>query len=234
MAEFVLHVATIQGRSRFVKNMVRVLIVLALLFGLLFGTAGRLDLPFRWGFLAVLLAVALIARRIIDPELAKERIRPAAGGIDRRLRITILPFFVIHLLVAGLDVGHFQWSDSIPTWLRLAALAVLGGSLSFTTWAAHVNRFFSPVVRIQTERGHHLVDRGPYRWIRHPGYLSSLLSMFASPLVLGSWWSSVALIVPLLLILRRTVVEDRFLHDHLDGYRDYATRVPFRLVPGVW
>ena len=97
-----------------------------------------------------------------------------------------------------------------------------------------VNRFFSPVVRIQEERGHHLITEGPYRFIRHPGYAGMLLAFAGVGPALGSWWSLVPLVPVVLLILRRLLIEDRYLHEHLEGYAGYAQRVPYRLLPGVW
>ncbi len=214
--------------------MVRLSIGIVVALGLLFGTAGRIDLPIRWAYFVVLCGIALIARRTMDPGLLKERLKPGPGGTDRNLRKLISPFFLAHFVVAGIDVGRFHWSDVVPIWLRLVALVILFVSLLFSGWAVSVNRFFSPVVRIQSERGHHLVTGGPYRWIRHPGYLSAIFMMSASPISLGSWWSLAPMVPAIALILRRTIIEDRFLHDNLDGYGDYASRVRHRLVPGIW
>ena len=100
-------------------------------------------------------------------------------------------------------------------------------------WAMAVNRFFSPVVRLQEERGHRLVTDGPYRYIRHPGYAGILLSACVG-VALGSWWSLLPLVVAMGLILRRTALEDRFLRASLEGYASYAEQVRYRLVPGIW
>ncbi len=202
--------------------------------GLLFGTAGRVDLPIRWAYFVILFGFALIARRRIDPDLAKERVRPGPGGTDRNLRFLILPFILAHFVVAGIDVGRFHWSDGVPVGARVVALVILAGSLLFSGWAVSVNRFYSSVVRIQSERGHHLITGGPYRWIRHPGYLGATVSVWAGAISLGSWWSLAPMVPAMALILRRIIIEDRFLHENLAGYRDYASRVRYRLVPGIW
>ena len=97
-----------------------------------------------------------------------------------------------------------------------------------------LNPFFSPVVRIQEERGHHVITAGPYRLVRHPGYVAISVLMLASGVVLGSWLSVVPMAVLVLLVLRRTALEDRFLHEHLDGYVEYARHVRYRLLPGIW
>jgi len=97
-----------------------------------------------------------------------------------------------------------------------------------------VNRFFSPVVRVQTERGHRVIDRGPYGTIRHPGYLGMIVSVLCSGLALGSWLGFAFAVAYGALILRRVFFEDAFLQVNLAGYADYARRVPYRLIPGGW
>jgi protein-S-isoprenylcysteine O-methyltransferase Ste14 len=98
----------------------------------------------------------------------------------------------------------------------------------------HVNRFFSSIIRIQRERGHHVVTQGPYRWVRHPGYAAAILLVLASGLALGSWLTTVAAAFGIPLILWRCIAEDSILLAELPGYRDYARAVPYRLVPGLW
>jgi protein-S-isoprenylcysteine O-methyltransferase Ste14 len=142
--------------------------------------------------------------------------------------------YFAHLVIACLDVGRFHWSNSVPRGLQVAALVLFAVSWLLATWAMAVNRFFSSVVRIQDERGHNLVTVGPYRYVRHPGYLGAIIGMPASAIALGSWWSLVPAAVVSLVVFRRLVVEDAFLKDHLDGYRNYMHRVRYRLLPGIW
>ena len=201
---------------------------------LLFGSAGRIDLPFVWAYLAVLTCVMLVALCYVDADLQRERARPGPGGTDRNLRILVLPFFAVHLVVAGSDIGRYHWSDTVPPLLQVAGLVGLAASYAVSIWAVSVNRFFSSVVRIQTERGHHLITGGPYAWIRHPGYAASLPMLLFGGLALGSWWSLTANVPVAILLFRRLLIEDRFLHENLEGYRDYAARVRHRLIPGVW
>ncbi len=199
---------------------------------ILFLSAGRSDLPWFWTYLLTLPAVGLALGRFIDPGLLKERVRPGPGGVDRALRWVASPFLLIHLVIAGLD-ARWGWS-TVPPAVRAAAYGGFVSALLFATWAIVVNRFFSPVVRIQSERGHQVVTAGPYRWIRHPGYAATVLGFPWGGLVLGSWWAVVPMLPVVALILRRTVIEDRFLLEHLPGYRAYASRVRWRLLPGVW
>lgn len=212
----------------------RLVLFIALLAGLLFGCAGRLDRPFLWAWLAVPVASVLIVARFIDRDLLKERLRPGKGGTDRYLRIVVAPLWGAHLAIAGLDVGRFHWSDHVPLALQIVGLFVFAATYAVATWAILVNRFFSSVVRIQSERGHVLVTSGPYRWVRHPSYTALFIGMPAGGLALGSWWSLAPLVPLLVLLLRRTLVEDRYLHQHLTGYPAYAERVRYRLLPGLW
>jgi protein-S-isoprenylcysteine O-methyltransferase Ste14 len=101
-------------------------------------------------------------------------------------------------------------------------------------WASTVNRFFSPVVRIQTERGHHVVTDGPYRYARHPGYAGAILGVPCTALALGSWWALVPAAAFVLAVLRRITIEDQYLKDNLPGYPEYAEKVRHRVVPGLW
>ena len=199
----------------------------------LFGTAGRLDIPMFWLYLAVLAGVSIAGLLLIDEDLARERIRPGGQPLGFRLRLVFL-LCIAHWAIAGLDRGRFQWSDHIPRALRLGAIVAFAAGLSLFVWAMHVNRFFSSVVRIQRERGHHLVSGGPYRWVRHPGYSGAVLAILASGIALCSWLATAvgALGVPLL--LWRTIVEDRTLLAELRGYPEYAQKVRWRLLPGVW
>jgi protein-S-isoprenylcysteine O-methyltransferase Ste14 len=216
-------------------RLLRVAIVMLAFFGAaLFGSAGRFNLPFFWAYMAIVAVMMVLGPRWIDPELLKERMNPKPGGVDRKLRMLAMPWLAAHLVVSGLDVGRFHWSDTVPLWLQVVGAVGCLAFFSLSFRAMIVNRFFSPVVRIQSERGHHVIASGPYGWVRHPGYIGSLISMPCGGLMLGSWLGIVPFIPLSLLMLRRVVVEDRYLHDNLDGYADYARRVRYRLVPGLW
>ena len=205
------------------------------LIAVLFGSAGRWDLPFVWGYMAILLTyMVVVGLFVMNPALREERLRPGPGGKDRSRRGIAMPFLLGHWIIAGLDVGRFHWSDTIPIGARVVGLFGLAASMALVGWAMGVNPFFSPVVRIQRERGHHLVTSGPYRYVRHPGYSASLASCVFGPLALGSWYAMLPLVVFLALLVRRTTIEDRFLRQELEGYAEYAQRVRARWVPGIW
>jgi len=201
--------------------------------GTFFGSAGRWDLPLAWGCLGVYAAFMVLAQLLMDPELRRERMKPAPGGIDRRIRWVMLPFMLSYWVVAGLDI-RWHGSEIIPQGWQVLGLAGLAASLGLALWALTQNRFFSPVVRVQTERGHHLITSGPYQFIRHPGYLGAASSALCGSLALGSWWALFPAAGVVGVLLRRTVLEDRFLRRELAGYQDYACKVHYRLLPGIW
>jgi len=116
----------------------------------------------------------------------------------------------------------------------LAALLTFSVVVAFQAWAMIVNPFFSPVIRLQGERNHRLVTRGPYQLIRHPGYLGMVVAIPASALALGSWLALIRGLAFSVVIIRRTTYEDQFLKANLPGYADYSRRVRYRLLPGIW
>lgn len=138
-------------------------------------------------------------------------------------------------LAAGLDV-KYSWSETdYSLSVELAALAFIVIGYVIGSWALLENRFFSGVVRIQTERDHHVISTGPYAWVRHPGYVGGLLTYFATPLLLDSPWTFVPVVFIAVVLIIRTSLEDRTLQEELPGYKEYATqKTKYRLLPGVW
>jgi protein-S-isoprenylcysteine O-methyltransferase Ste14 len=213
----------------------RVIAFEAIIAAALFVSAGRVDLPWFWALIAAHGVILGVGQSRMDPELGRERRKPGpGGGRDRYFARVGAVFIISHLVVAGLDAGRFYWSTPPGLGMRLAALTLFVAGMSLSMWAMAVNRFFSSVVRLQTDRGHHVIDSGPYRYVRHPGYLGVLVSSLAGGVVLGSWWSLVPLGVLAALFTVRLVAEDRFLHRELQGYSQYAGRVRYRLLPGLW
>ncbi len=201
---------------------------------ILFGAAGRMDLPFIWAYLAIMGGLGIVAMVFIDPGLLKERLKPGPGGLDARLIVPLKLLGWAGLIFAALDVGRLNISDRVPLPVGVITMAGVAAGLGLAFWAMLVNRFFSTVVRLQEERGHHLITGGPYRFVRHPGYTGTLVSVLCIGPALGSWLASIPMVIFALLILRRARLEDRFLHDKLEGYPAYAQRVRYRLLPGVW
>ena len=200
----------------------------------LFAAAGTAAIPGFWVYLAILAVVMTVSFAALDPDLLRERMRPGGKKPPLALKILSLVLFV-HWIVAGLDRGRFHWSDDVPGWLQGICLFAVGSGYALALWAMRVNRFFSSVVRIQTDRGQHVVATGPYAFVRHPGYAAAILIMAASGPALGSWLAAaLVLIFSLPFLLYRAVTEDRILQAELAGYSDYAARVRWRLVPGIW
>lgn len=216
-----------------ISALIRSAIFLTVTGALMFVSAGRVDLPFFWAFFAIVITAWIVGMAMMDRGLVRERVKPGPGGIDRNLRFVILPFFAGLLVVAGLDAGRFGWSH-VPFWVQCLALGCVAAAYCLSTWAIRTNRFFSPVVRIQSERGHELITTGPYAIIRHPGYAAALVVMLATAPALGSWWALLPGVATAAIFSRRVLVEDRFLHANLEGYPAYAQRVRYRLLPGVW
>jgi protein-S-isoprenylcysteine O-methyltransferase Ste14 len=168
--------------------------------------------------------------------LMVERLK-SGPGVKRWDRIyftfsTLLYF--VSLVVAGLDVGRFGWTGPLPGWAYAAgtAIYILGNAIFL--WVKVTNRFFSTLVRIQTDRGHTVCREGPYRYIRHPGYIGGMLYMLAGALLLGSLWAVLMQALACLSLVVRTALEDWTLQKELPGYADYARQVKYRLVPGIW
>lgn len=210
-------------------------VVVVVVFGaVLFGCAGRWDLPFFWAYLGIYLVAMGVAVLVVDPSLIRERIRPGPGGRDYATAYALSFLGIGQLAVAALDVGRFHWSDTVPWIVQAIALLAMAGAMAIEVWAEAVNRFFSSVIRIQTERGHHVITDGPYRYLRHPGYAASPFLLVGSGLALGSWLAAGIGILLFIPILRRTAVEDRLLQEQLEGYAEYARKVRYRVFPGIW
>lgn len=137
------------------------------------------------------------------------------------------------VIVAGLD-HRYGWSPVFPLWLIVLGFILISLGYAFATWALAENRFFSSVVRIQTERGHVVCDSGPYRIVRHPGYAGIIPPLLGIVPALGSLWALVPAAVALIITLIRTALEDQTLQDELPGYQDYAQHVRYRLIPGIY
>jgi len=192
------------------------------------------------GLLYVALAlVGVTLNHLLAPpgsDLTVERAARAGAGERWDRRILGL-YFLVSLgtfVTAGLDSGRFGWSGAVPVGVAAAGVVLMLAGQTLFALAKRENDFFSSTAAIQTERGHRVCTTGPYRVVRHPGYLGMLLSLLAFPLVLRSYWTFVPASVGAALLLLRTALEDRFLRARLPGYPEYAAEVRWRLVPGVF
>ena len=221
--------------------MIRAVAVTVALFLLLaaslFGAAGQLSWPMAWAVLGVYSVSKAAAFAFVNPELIKERAAPGPG-VDRG-DVMLASFGYLGLyfgtfVVAGLDAVRFGPAIPIPQSIQVTALLVFALGYGFAFWAVRSNPFFATFVRIQDERAHSVISSGAYALVRHPGYAGVLLSHLALPFALGSIWALVPAAVGTIFFVARTSREDRMLRDRLAGYREYQTRVRWRLLPGVW
>ena len=205
------------------------------------GVSGDLGWWPAW-VLSLLVLVAGVAGRVWadrrHPGLQADRMRFGRGQPVMRWDRALSPLMGVTVLylpvVAGALDHRLGWTPPFPAWVNTVGLLVCALGYAFAVWALVENRFFTSLVRIQTDRGHEVCDSGPYRLVRHPGYAGNLLAVLGIPLALDSAWAFAASGVAIAVSALRTGLEDRALQDELPGYREYATRVPYRLLPGLW
>jgi protein-S-isoprenylcysteine O-methyltransferase Ste14 len=204
----------------------------------LFWSAGRIDWWPAWALIVVMLAwitaTAIVILRV-NPDLLAERLGPRKGARswDMAIMSTIGVTTLVRLVVAGLD-QRYGWTSGIPLTAQIAALAVSALGYALAVWATASNAFFSQILRIQSERGHSVATGGPYRYVRHPAYLGTILYEVAVPVLLASWWALIVGGLNAILLIIRTALEDRTLQAELSGYDDYARQVRYRLLPRIW
>jgi len=216
-------------------NLLAVNIILA---AILFVTAGRWDWIQAWlfvlAFAGFLTFYGLWGLRN-DPGQLNERSRVGQNtkSWDKVILTTYTLLLIGMLVLAGLDAGRFRWAPASPVLQGLGWLgAVLAGFLIW--WTASVNTFLSRTVRIQDERGQHVIDSGPYSRVRHPMYLGVIVLMISIPLLLGSLWALIPGAMIGVLFIIRTALEDRTLQNELPTYPGYTRRVRYRLLPWIW
>ncbi len=205
---------------------------------LLFVPAGRLDWAAGWLYMAVAtigMGSGFAWVRTRNPELIEHRMRFGKGTKtwDKVWLWVFSPVSLSVYVVAGLDAVRLGWSD-MSDWLWPVGFILFAAGMTLFIWPMTVNPFFEKTVRIQTERGHRVIDTGPYQFVRHPGYVGFSGWILSVPLLLGSWWACLPALAAVALVVVRTALEDRTLRDELPGYSEYASRVRFRLIPTVW
>lgn len=208
---------------------------------ILFLTAGRLNWVWGWvllGTIAAFLGAHPLILVPINPELLAEREKGIwSEGVkvwDRWIAALGAGVFpIISWVVAGLD-ARFHWTATIPLGYHLLGLLLTVLGYGLFLWAMACNAFFSEGVRIQEERGHTVATSGPYRIIRHPGYLGACLAQSVTPLLLGSIWALIPSLITVSLYILRTYLEDQTLMVELPGYKEYANQTRYRLMPYVW
>jgi protein-S-isoprenylcysteine O-methyltransferase Ste14 len=211
---------------------IRVLLFPAIVALIYFTAAGRLDLPAAWALLAAFACFLLLMALVGDQGMMRERVSPGPGSKDHVTRPLAAVLMVAHWVLAGLDVGRFEWSP-VPFAVQVVGLAGYVLSVAGVLWAVLVNPFYSSVVRVQADRGQRPIAHGPYRFVRHPGYAFTIAAMLFGGLALGSWVGMLPVLLIAALFVRRTLLEDRMLRAELEGYADYASAVRYRLLFGI-
>src|SRR5262249_52428249 len=160
----------------------------------LFTAAGTVAIPGFWAYLAILAVVMIVSFAALDADLLRERMRPGGKKPPLALRVFSLVLFA-HWIVAGLDRGRFHCADDVPGWLQGICLLTVAACHALALWSLRVNRFFPSSIRIQADRGQHVVSTGPYAFVRHPGYTAGILIMVASGPALGSWLAAALVVI---------------------------------------
>jgi protein-S-isoprenylcysteine O-methyltransferase Ste14 len=222
-------------RRRLVTSTIATLVIFLLC---LFVPAGTLGWVRGWLFFAVTVAAGVVVSIYlirVNPEVFAARVNRHTGtkSWDKWIVGLLLTAMTSIIPVAALDDARFHWSV-VPWWACGIGYALLRSGLAGTAWAEAVNEYFEPTVRIQTDRGHHVIDTGPYAIVRHPGYSSAFPLVVGMALALGSYWALIPAVLFCLILVVRTILEDRTLQAELPGYREYAQRIRHRLIPGAW
>ncbi|HEX8991381.1 MAG TPA: isoprenylcysteine carboxylmethyltransferase family protein [Anaerolineales bacterium] len=224
--------------SGILARALQIALVLLLQGALLFLVSGRFDWTWAWVVLGIyLVSISINASFMLrlSPDTVAERgTAQLTHNWDKILSaLWALMQYLIIPVVAALDV-RLLWSGHPALGWHVAGAVLLAAGLGIFGWAMITNAYFSTAVRIQSERGQTVCTSGPYRLVRHPGYGGALLQSIGIPLLLGSWWALIPGLLAAAFMTARTAFEDRLLQRELHGYSDYAHRVRYRLVPGIW
>ena len=233
----------VEKRSISQKTMLKVVVgltvaAIVIVFArVVFTNAVQLGWTLGWiyvGIVAATFAINLVCLRLWNPELIRRRMRVSKFSKTwDKVWAVMFGLAVIAIYVAAVMEVRDRISSAPGTaWLLGLAIFVPGWTLAI--WSMVVNPFFEKTVRIQSDQGHRVIDTGPYAYIRHPGYVGFSGWMLSTPLLLASNWAFVPALITVVLLVIRTALEDRTLHEELPGYPAYASRVRFRLIPGIW
>lgn len=225
-------------KTEYVKLAISGILKIAVFFALIFLLAGRTDYWQGWGFIAITLVGAVVILFLFKDksDLLKERMKPGPGmkWWDKIFWVFHIIFFMGILVIGVLDSGRYMWSPELPMYIYILAYVAHAISYAIVLWAMYINEFFSSVVRIQKDRGHKVIQEGPYKYVRHPGYVGVFFMAPSMPLILGSLWGLIPAGLLIIAIIIRTYLEDKTLHEELEGYKEYAKKVRYRLIPGIW
>jgi len=211
------------------------------LIAILFGIVGRWDWWNGWAMSAIYLLWTLgtiVFILPVNPQMLAERQMSGVKKDSKKWDLVMVSLMGVFMLaayvVACLDVRN-GWTPSFPLWAQIAGVVVAAiGYDILAIWAMIANAFFTTIVRIQTDRGHTVATGGPYRFVRHPGYVGTILFNLATPFVLNSRWALIPAVLAAIVLVVRTAKEDQTLQAELPGYKEYTLKTRYRLIPGVW
>jgi protein-S-isoprenylcysteine O-methyltransferase Ste14 len=214
-----------------------VVYLIGLMFAVLIFSAGRLNYWHGWLYLLLWIYLCLFNFVIIPSDLLLERAKPRSG--DKKWDQIIvyafyLPLVYIIPFIAALDGGRYLWTSSFPLWINILAFIFIFLGYTLYIFSLWKNQFFSVMVHIQKEKGHYVVDKGPYSLIRHPGYAGYIISFLATGFAMNSLWALIPAGLLAIAFIIRTYLEDCTLKKELPGYKEYASRVRYRLFPLIW
>lgn len=220
------------------KRIFQVLFQLFFTGAVVFLAAGTLDWPLAWAWMGVQTLMLIFNALYLlprNPEVIAERgqIKEGTKLWDRRLTSVAGLATLFELVVIGFD-RRFYWSPGYPIGISILAMGFFCLGTMLFSWAMVSNRYFATTVRIQLERDHQVEMSGPYRFVRHPGYVGYNIFTLALPIALGSLWGLLPAIIVVFLMVVRTSLEDGTLRRELPGYLEYSKRVRYRLLPGIW
>ena len=235
--------ADIEKRAISLATMLKVFIgliiaaMVVIFAGFVFVNARRLRWTLGWIYVGIFIAalmINLVCLRLWNPELIKRRMRITKFTKSwDKVWAVLFAFAILAIFVAAVMEARGRVSSAPGVaWMLGLAIFVFGWAVAI--WYMVVNPFFEKTVRIQTDHGHRVIDTGPYAYMRHPGYVGFAGWMLSTPLLLASTWAFVPALISVVLLVIRTALEDRTLHAELPGYAEYASRVRFRLIPGIW
>lgn len=220
------------------KSIVKSYIGVLLFAGLIFLAGGRL-VYWQAILYTVLAIIGTTMNHLLTPRgsaLSYERASRAKEGIpqDRLLLASYFLLSILMFVVAGLDSGRFFWSGELwPGLTVLGAILMLSGQIIFSL-ARRANRFFFSTLRIETDKVHEVCQTGPYKLIRHPGYLGLMISILGFPLLMNSYWSYIPVLLAVIVLILRTLMEDNYLKENLHKYEEFIRKTRWRLIPGVF
>lgn len=229
---------TAKGLDEFGRRRLRQVFMMVVAYALcLFVPAGTLRWWNAWAYLGLFILSILTAGVYVglkNPSIINERGRPSENTkpFDKLFARLTIPLGLGAFIVAGLD-QRFGWS-SFPLWLQITGLIMLFPSLLMPYWVMYVNSYAATTVRVETERGQHVITNGPYRFVRHPMYSATILGYLFVPLAFDSAWMAIPAYLLIVLFIWRTAREDQTLQEELPGYTEFSRTTRYRLLPGFW